>query len=58
MDDLAPAPAERTSDDGGRKLEEILSARKKVPRKARPVPAEEQKPEARTEPDHQLDVLA
>jgi hypothetical protein len=55
---LAPAPAERTSDDGGRKLEEILSARKKVPRKTRPVPAKEQKPEARSESDHQLDVLA
>jgi hypothetical protein len=54
MDDLAPAPAQRTSDDVGRKPEEILSARKK----ARPVPAKEQNPEARTESDHQLDVLA
>jgi hypothetical protein len=60
MDDLAPAPApaQRTSDDVGRKPEEILSSRKKAPKKARPVPAKEQNPEARTESDHQLDVLA
>jgi hypothetical protein len=58
MDDLAPAPAQRTSDDGGRGPEEILSARKKAPKKAHPEPAKEQTPEARTESDHQLDVLA
>jgi hypothetical protein len=58
MDDLAPAPAQRTSDDGGRKPEAILSARKKAPKKAHPVPAKEENPEASTESDHQLDVLA
>jgi hypothetical protein len=58
MDDLAPAPAQRTSDDGGRRPEEVLSARKKAPKKTRPAPAKEETPEARVESDHQLDVLA
>ena len=36
MDDLAPAPAQRTSDDGGRTPEENLAARKKAVKKVRP----------------------
>lgn len=64
MDDLAPAPAQRISDDGGRTLEENLAARKKAVKKVRPPPVEkpdgepELAPEPEPEGDHQLDVLA
>ena len=61
MDDLAPAPAQRTSDDGGRTPEENFAARKRAVKKA-PPPAQppDPEPEAAPEPDpdHQLDVLA
>ena len=61
MDDLAPAPAQRTSDDGGRTLEQNLAARKRAVKK---VPPPAPKPDAEREiapgpaADHQLDVLA
>ncbi len=62
MDDLAPAPAQRTSDDGGRTPEGNLAARKKAVKKVPPAPARRQDPEPELapepEPDHQLDVLA
>ena len=62
MDDLAPAPAQRTSDDGGRTPEHSLAARKKAAKKVQPVPAKKQEPEPELapepEPDHQLDLLA
>ncbi|MGA3166149.1 MAG: hypothetical protein ABSF14_08510 [Terriglobia bacterium] len=58
MDDLAPAPAQRISDDGGRRPEEVFSPRKKAPKKTQPEPAEKQDLEVKTEPDHTLDVLA
>jgi len=58
MDDLAPAPAQRTSDDGGRRPEEVFSPRKKAPKKTQPMPAKKQDLEVKTEPDHTLDVLA
>jgi hypothetical protein len=62
MDDLAPAPLQRTSDDGGRKSAENFAARRKAVKKVQPAPAQtpdlepEQAPEP--EPDNQLDVLA
>jgi len=62
MGDLAPAPAQRTSDDGGRTPEENFAARKKAVKKVQPPPAQEPEaePELAPEPeaDHQLDVLA
>jgi hypothetical protein len=58
MDDLAPAPAQRTGDDGGRRPEEIFPARKKTLKKAPPVPTEDESPEPQPESDHELDVLA
>jgi hypothetical protein len=59
MEELAPAPAQRTSDNGGRgPAEEAFSARTKVPKKVRPVPAPEPTTEAKVESEHQLDVLA
>ena len=64
MDDLAPAPAQRTSDDGGRTPEENFAARKKAVKKVQPVPARKPEPEPEIAPepepesDHQLDVLA
>jgi hypothetical protein len=59
MDDLAPAPAQRSGDDGGRRLEEIFPARKKTLKKAPSVPAEEENPAPQAEEsDHELDVLA
>jgi hypothetical protein len=62
MGDLAPAPAPRISDDGGRTLEENLAARRKAVRKVRPAPVETQGPELELAPepesDHDLDVLA
>ena len=63
MDDLAPAPAQRTSDDGGRTPEGNFAARRKAVKKVQPVPAQTPDPEPEVaapepEPDHQLDVLA
>jgi hypothetical protein len=61
MDDLAPAPAQRTSDDGGRTPVQSFAARKKAVKKA-PLPAQNQDPEPalapEPDPDHELDVLA
>jgi hypothetical protein len=57
MDDLAPAPAQRSGDDGGRRPEEIFPARKKILKKAPPAPKEES-PAPPAESDHELDVLA
>ena len=58
MDDLAPAAAQRTSDDGGQK--ELFPARKKAPKKVRPESAREPDTQSHPnpEPDHTLDVLA
>jgi hypothetical protein len=66
MDDLAPAPAQRTSDNGGRTREENFAARRKAVKKVQPAPVPkpdrdpEPAPELAPEPatDHQLDVLA
>jgi hypothetical protein len=63
MDDLAPAPAQRTSDNGGRTPEQNFAARKKkAVKKVPPTPASKQdaEPEPAPEPesDHLLDVLA
>ena len=61
MGDLAPAPAQRTSDDGGRTREENFAARKKAVKKVPPpAPKPEAEPELVPEPeaDHQLDILA
>ena len=62
MDDLAPAPAQRTSDNGGRTPEQNFAARKKAVKKVPPTPAPKQDPEPELAPepesDHQLDVLA
>jgi hypothetical protein len=61
MDDLAPAPAQRTTDNIGRTSENALAARKKVARKVPPALATKQDPEPELDPgpeeDHQLDVL-
>lgn len=62
MDDLAPAATERTSGDGGRVREEVLTARKKAAKKAPPAPP--QTSQAQTVPaiepgaEHELDILA
>jgi hypothetical protein len=62
MDDLAPAPAQRTSDDVGRTPEQSLAARKRAPRKAQSVPGKKQEVERDLTPEaesvHQLDLLA
>lgn len=62
MDDLAPAPAQRTSDHVGRTPEQSLAARKKAARKVPPVPAQkhESEPDLASEPEpgHQLDLMA
>ena len=64
MDDLAPAPALRTSNNGGRAREENFRARKKAAQKVSPTPAPKPEPEPdpelvpEPEADHQLDVLA
>ena len=62
MDDLAPAPAQRPSDNGGRTLEGNLAARRKAVKKVEPTPAPKPDPEPdlapEPDPDHQLDVLA
>ena len=54
MDDLAPAPAQRATDDGRRTPEGNLAARRMAVKKVQPAPAQAPEPE----PDHQLDVLA
>ena len=62
MDDLAPAPAQRTSDNGGRTREENFAARKKAVKRVQPAPVQKPEPEPDIAPepaaDHQLDVLA
>jgi hypothetical protein len=66
MDDLAPAPTQRTFDDVGRTPEGNFMARKKAMKKVQSAPAKKQDPdpepapEAEPEPelDHQLDLLA
>ena len=70
MDDLAPAPAQRTSDDGGQRPEQNFPARKKAVKKVQPTPARTQdaepdlapepepEPEGEPEADHQIDLLA
>jgi hypothetical protein len=66
MDDLAPAPTQRTYDDAGRVREESFRARKKAVKKALPAisPRPDPKAEAadETDPapemDHELDLLA
>ena len=62
MDDLAPAPAQRTSDNGGRSPEENSPARRKPGKKVQPAPAQKQDPDPDLAPepetDHQIDVLA
>jgi hypothetical protein len=64
MDDLAPAPAQRTSDNGGRTPEGSLAARKKPVKKVQSTPARKPDPEPDLAPEmepeagHQLDLLA
>ena len=60
MDDLAPAPTMRTSDNGGRAREENLASRKKAVKKVQPasLPKPEPDPAPESAADHQLDVLA
>jgi hypothetical protein len=58
MDDLAPVSLRGTSDEVGRRPENLIPGPKKLPKKARPMPAEEPSPDAGMDPDHQLDVLA
>jgi len=63
MSDLAPAPAQWTSDDVGRTSEQNLAARKKAARKAPPAvcPQEpEREPDLTPDPNsgRHLDVLA
>lgn len=62
MDDLAPGPTQRTSDEVGRTREVNFAARKKAMKKLQPVPAKKPEPEVAPEPDpeseHQLDLLA
>jgi len=65
MDDLAPAPTQRTSDEVGRTREVRFAARKKAMKKVQPTPAKKQDPESElapdepeSQPEHQLDLLA
>ena len=63
MDDMAPAPTQRTSDDGGQTREMSFAARnKKSAKKVKPVPAQDPGPEPEigpeSEPEHQVDLLA
>jgi hypothetical protein len=60
VDDLAPAPAQRTSDEGGPRPDELFVPRKRVTRKVAPAPAPEKEPEAEpnTEHNHEIDVMA
>jgi hypothetical protein len=61
MNDLAPAPAQRTSDNGGRTTAEAFTARKKAVKKMQPAPVQkpDSEPDLPPEPetDHHLDVL-
>jgi len=64
MDDLAPAPTQRTSDEIGRTREVNFAARKKAMKKVPPAPAKKPDPEPQLAPEpepeleHQLDLLA
>ena len=62
MDDLAPAPAQRTSDGGGRTAEQNFAARKKAVRNVPETPVHPPLPDPdlipEPEEDHQIDVLA
>jgi hypothetical protein len=66
MDDLAPAPTQRTFNDVGRVRDENFRARKKAVKKVQPAtfPKQDSEPEIAPEPepepdlDHQLDLLA
>lgn len=62
MDDLAPAAAQRTSDESGRVRDDGLVPRKKAFKKAPPAPPEDsrQQPVPAVEPaaEHELDILA
>lgn len=62
MDDLAPAPAQRTFDSVGRTQEDGFASRKKAVRKTPKAPDPRPESEAdatpEPEPDHQLDLLA
>jgi hypothetical protein len=61
MDDLAPAPMQPTSDNGGRIPEETLRRKrkaKKAPQRATSEPAKEETSTVEGESDHQLDVVA
>jgi len=62
MDDLAPAPAQRTSDNGGRSPEQNFPARRKAVKKVESAPAPKQDPDPDLAPepetDHRIDVLA
>ncbi|MGO8818157.1 MAG: hypothetical protein ACLQVG_26225 [Terriglobia bacterium] len=62
MDDLAPAPAQRTSDNGGRSPGQNFTARRKPAKNMAPEAAHKQDPDPRLAPepvaDHEIDVLA
>jgi hypothetical protein len=62
MDDMAPAPTQRTSDDVGQTREMSFAARKKATKKMKPAPVKNPSPEAENgpepEPEHQVDLLA
>jgi hypothetical protein len=66
MDDLAPAPTQRTYDDIGRVRDENFRARKKAGKKTPPAPAPQHEADPETLPDpapgpdtnHELDLLA
>ena len=64
MDDLAPAPTQRSSDDARRTPETNFAARKKAMKKVPPAPAKKPEPEPELAPEpepeseHQLDLLA
>ena len=64
MDDLASAPAQRTSDNGGRTPGDNFTALRKAVKKVQPAPAKNHHPgNQRSDPepdvvDHQLNVLA
>lgn len=62
MDDLAPAPTQRSSDDRGQESRETFMARKKATKRATVAPVKNPNPEPQPkpdpEPDHFLDVLA
>jgi hypothetical protein len=62
MDDLAPAPAQRISDNGARTSEASFAGRRKAAKKLSPVPVQKKDSEPALDPepetDHQIDVLA